>query len=280
MADKKMKYKSHAEAEKAYAELESKLGTLGTEGSASRKQTEELQNRIAAYDTWAKQVSPVIDYVNKNRDNFLRYEQAAANPTPQTYQGQQAQAAPAYQQQGVGILTSEEQQAIEANATQRAVEHMNEWVTNTFVPHVETWANGRFTDASNHHQRNQTSFQETLYRGLEAALTPDQLESMNALHRESLRLSDTTQMKPMDMARERISLLAENATLKASAGERETSEADQERQNATIHGMSGLSSMALTEADDDAPMSDRDMLRAVEQDVIDKHGASALRELY
>ena len=286
MADKKFKYSTQEEAEKAYAELESKLGAQAAEVSAARAQAanlEKIQKENGAYQAWAQQVSPVVKWVNDNRTGLEQYQQAAANPAPQ-YQGYQEQ-----QQHGTdtSILTDSESAAIASRAAemaqQQTMETMNAWAQK-FGTTVEGWANTRLGEVAQQNRSGMEGFQKAIYGGLEHVLPKEKLDAMRNFHSETLKYSDPSNIKPMELANKNIDMMAEVASLKAELAAGVKAREDQEAQSASLlDGINTMTAPAIEESTNvngTQPRSDQDMLRAIEERVTEQHGADALQELY
>lgn len=279
---KQLKYKTQEEAENAYAELEAKLGTQGTELASARKQAEQnaqLQQKIAAHETWQSQVAPMLKYVNDNRSAFEQFEQAKRQPAQ--VQGHQAQAQPA--QAGyadTGILTADERGSIATEARQGALQEMNAWVMGTLVPNLEKWTNTQIGNVAKQSKENNDAFQRTFYAGVEGAF-PKEVESMKALHTKTLDFADPSKLDPLKMANEYIAREAKITALETERDEGIKQREDDEKLRATMDGSSGISSYSFDPSENgDGPMSEGDKRKAIEQSVVDELGAGSLEVLF
>ena len=216
--DKKRKYATLEEAEAAYAELEKKLGSQGTELGTLRQQIEQAQAIQGQLQQWA----PVINWYAQNQQEVQRrwrlFEQAQAVMQQQGQRGtapQQAQAV-AEQVPGYQFMTPAEKQQLLGEVTQHVAQNLfAPWVQQRLLPSAQNL----FKTFADRQAAQHKSFTDVLWQTFQQVLPPDAVERARSWHEEALKYADPARIDPMALARDVLSIRGENATLKQQVAE-------------------------------------------------------------
>jgi len=275
------KYETPEALEKAYQELEAKLGEQG-------KQLGEAMKLVEQYKPWVEKAIPVVDWYSKNVEKVNAWVasgmQVGAAP-PANGNGQpsngavaaadaQARAAAAGTA-GYEWLTPQEKAALVGDIRNAILtETLKPW-TESFTQQAQAFANTLQQQTQNQHK----SFTDVLWRTFERVLPKEKLDEVKAWHEASLRFADPSKIDPMKIGDEFVSMTAENASLKARIADFEKKQQDTEK--ASVPALFGsLSPDTAAPNDTAAPESREDRFKAVMHDVQTQHGPEGVRSMF
>lgn len=268
------KYDTPEAMEKAYLELEAKLGAQGTELG-------EVKKLVAQYQPWVEQAIPVVKWYADNQrkveawvSNGMRTE-TAAQPNAAVATATDAARGAAANTAGYEWLTPQEKAGLIGEIRDGILHQTLQPWTQEFSKQVQAFA----SDAEKRLQNQHRSFADVMWKTLERMTPKDKLDEARAWHNASMRFADPNKINPLDLGDEFVSMTAENASLKSKLAEYEKKR--EETSKAAIPSLFGSPSPDTVAPNDVAAPEDRDArMRAVLNDVQTQHGPEGVRSMF
>lgn len=211
----------------AYASLEEKLGTQGTELGTLRKQSEEAAQRLQQYDAYVKQAQPVVSWYAQNQEKVRQLWEQAAKPAQQT------QTAPA-----TSILTPEEQQALyQQFAAQTQQQILQPW-SQQFARTAEQYLNQRLQNFDQEVDKRVKANTQVMWKTIERAFPKEQIDSVKAYHEEAIKWADPAKIDPFEAANANLEARSRIADLESKVKTYEDEKAAREKANTPSLGNS------------------------------------------
>lgn len=270
------KYDTPEAMEKAYLELEARLGTQGTELG-------EMKKLVAQYQSWVEKAIPVVDWYAKHEEKVnawvgkgMPVEAApASGAQPNAAAVEAAARSAAANTVGYEWLTPQEKAGLVGDIRNAILnETLKPW-TESFTQQAQQFANGLTQKFDQQHR----SFTDVLWRTFERVLPKEKLDEVKAWHEASLKFADPSKIDPMKMGEEFVGLSTELASAKARIADFEKKQSDFEK--ASVPSLFGSPSPDITAPNDNAaPVSREDRFKAVMNDVQTQHGPEGVRGLF
>ena len=270
------KYETPEELEKAYMELQKTLGTQGGELGTLRKQTEEYQTALQQYAAAMNQYKPVVDWYGANQANLQQYGQwLQAKQSGQPVQGQANQA---INQGALSLLSQDEQRQLVGQAVQEFQKSVFDPWRTQFDGQLKQMADQRAQSIQGTTDERLKAYTEVLWRTFQNAFPKETVDKLRNWHERSLRYVDK-KFDPMEAAKEEIDLQAQLDDFKTKNAELTKTLETREREMTPSLGRTE-STVDWAKKPDDAPKNRDERFTRVMNDVTEKSGREAVRDLF
>ena len=286
MADEKKpkkyagKFDSDAELEKAYQELESKLGKQGEELGLTKKQIEEAQRAMEQYAAHVQQLSPYAQWYQTNQNSLQLYNQWLQSGGQTPHPNAQPAAAAQNQNSIVNLLTPEEKQALYKEFVSNFDTGVFKPWQQNFAQQLDRLANERAQGVLESVNKNQRAFTEVLWRTMQHGLPEERVAAMREWHNKALELGDPTKFDPMKAADDYLSVQRRLSDFESKEKAWETEREKLQRDSMpALAGGRGANSDWLKPAEE-APKTKFDRMEAVFNETTEKVGRDAFKEAF
>lgn len=287
-------FRTLAEAEEAYAKLQSKLGKQGEELGTLRQQMEQATNTLNQYAAWAQKAAPVVDWYRENAEEVQRrwqafepggvvHNQGATNGQPQNGQAAQAAGQAAWAQAAQAVDQDPALQGLSPQQRQALISDVaNTIMQQSLVP----WTQNFSRQAQEYAKKAQDAVMATLkghtdvlWRSLEHVIPKDKIEGLKKWHEQSLKFADPSKIDPMTHAREWMDLSSENETLKSQLADINKQKEEQAKAAAAPSVLGGAPPEGASAAAG-RPASKQDRFDRVMEQVKTQHGPEGVQSLF
>lgn len=258
------KYKSKAEMEDAYAQLEKKLGEQGNELGTLRKQYDDYAKQLTQYQTWAQQVTPLVQWYQANQADLQQWAQAKANGQKVSKEMTNAVNS---------LLTKEEQEALIEQASRRSFEQAQAYL-NTQLQQVIAAKTEEFHRVLSDREQAQARLYWSM---LEKGLPKDRVEHLKQMNQETLRFADPNKHDPMKAAEEMLTLRDQMEDMKKQL-EESKKQIEESRKHA-VPSLGNRSIFKKPEPTNTAPADRDSRFKAVISELNNQYGADGLAAL-